>query len=198
MTKPLPPELGRNKARVDKARLAVERLIADHPTTGITNRMLQREAPCDSNHAGTVLSKMTHQGVIHGAHVQGHPKHWFGSAEAAQAWIAATPGIVKPEPVLRPPMLKRAGQAKSFRPAAAHCEPTLKPAGMPAPVTLGKAPRGGEPLVPEGLQVQYCYSPKATARWQLLPEAPDERWPAFAASRPGINPDTGKAWETRA
>jgi len=39
---------------------------------------------------------------------------------------------------------------------------------------------------------------RPTARWQMRQEAPDERWPSFAASRPGIDPATGKAWEGRA
>lgn len=38
---------------------------------------------------------------------------------------------------------------------------------------------------------------RPTARWQMRQEAPDERWPSFAAVPPGVDPVTGKPWERR-
>lgn len=39
---------------------------------------------------------------------------------------------------------------------------------------------------------------RPTAQWQRLELQPDPRYPSFSSMRPGVNPDTGKAWEARA
>lgn len=178
MSKRTPAEPGRTRAKVCQTRATALRLAIERRYLGITNNLVQHEAKCDSNRAGTVLAKMTREGQLHGARVDGYAKHWFITAEVAQTWLQATKPLLKQAPAVRQPM--------------------LKPAGMPAPVTLSKAPRDGEPIVTERTKITRDQRQWPTARWQLLPEAPDERWPSFAASRPGINPDTGKAWETRA
>lgn len=39
---------------------------------------------------------------------------------------------------------------------------------------------------------------RPTAKWQMQQLPPDPRYPSFASMRPGVNPDTGKAWGERA
>lgn len=56
----------------------------------------------------------------------------------------------------------------------------------------------GEPVITADTKITRDTQQRPTARWQMRQEAPDERWPSFAAVRPGIDPATGKAWEARA
>lgn len=97
--------------------------------------------------------------------------HYFTTQAAADAWLDRVGGRdyqARTEPNRRQNITIKRGQALAPRAAAGPVRETIDTTWRP------------------------------TARWQMLTLAPDPRWPAFASARPGVNPDTGKAWEARA
>ena len=69
--------------------------------------------------------------------------------------------------------------------------------GVPANVHIPKPSRqawADRVSDTSGAKLTVCPSPQFSARWQYRMEAPDERWPSFAQSKPGIDPATGRAW----
>lgn len=172
---PRPPRASRCPIRA-----AAERLAAERRYLGITNAELQQETARTSVAVGTVLSKMTREGKLHAGKVDGHLTRWFITAEVAQQYMAATAPKPKPTPTAAQQLV-------------------IKPPGLPAPVTLAPQPRVGEPIHTERTRYTRDTTQRPNSRLEAAPDLPDDpRWPRFAACRPGINPDTGKAWEPRA
>lgn len=168
----------RTRNRVCPIATAIRRLVIERGHLGITNTMLQHETRSDSNHVGTVLAKMTNAGEIHGARLEGLPKHWFANAELAMRWLTANPPQPKPAPTPRPRELQRTAPAHRHRPA----NRTASARHADVPVT-----------VPGHVQVQRVAAPTHDIRYQC---APGER-PAgagFAAAGIGRDITTGQAW----
>lgn len=56
----------------------------------------------------------------------------------------------------------------------------------------------GEPIKNEKTVETRDTTVRPTAQWQRLELQPDPRYPSFSSMRPGVNPDTGKAWGAQA
>ncbi len=56
----------------------------------------------------------------------------------------------------------------------------------------------GEAIRTEKTRETLDTTVRPTAKWQMQQLPPDPRYPSFSSMRPGVNPDTGKAWEPRA
>ena len=56
----------------------------------------------------------------------------------------------------------------------------------------------GEPIKTEKTVETRDTTVRPTAQWQRLELQPDPRYPSFSSMRPGVNPDTGKAWGAQA
>lgn len=99
---------------------------------------------------------------------------------------------------------KVAGAKKAPAPMGARTPHKPKPAPhqnvtfSPPKIDDTRLRPAGEPVITADTKITRDTQQRPTARWQMRQEAPDERWPSFAAVRPGIDPATGKAWEARA
>lgn len=56
----------------------------------------------------------------------------------------------------------------------------------------------GEPVRTEKTIETRDTTVRPAAKWQMQQLPPDPRFPSFASVRPGVNPDTGMAWDGRA
>ena len=56
----------------------------------------------------------------------------------------------------------------------------------------------GEPVRTEKTIEARDTTVRPAAKWQMQQLPPDPRFPSFASVRPGVNPDTGMAWDGRA
>lgn len=86
-----------------------------------------------------------------------------------------------------PPMGKR-----THKPAP-HQNVTFSPPKPP-----DDARPKGEAITTEKTVETRDTTVRPTAKWQTQDLPPDPRYPSFSSMRPGMNPDTGKAWEGRA
>jgi len=168
------PTPRRTRANASSLRAIAERMAAAAGAAGLTNAALQKESGRDGSDVASMLARLTHDGKLFAGKVQGHPKRWFTSAELALAWVGST-------------------KRKNPGPERRQMFVINKPAA-PAPVVLKPNGRSGDPIITARTKITRDTRQWPTARWQLRQEAPDERWPRFAASRPGINPETGRAW----
>jgi hypothetical protein len=92
-----------------------------------------------------------------------------------------------------PPMGARTKRVQPGRPGADML--VRHGTASPPPPSMPKAT--AEPIFTDKTVRTIDDKKRPTARWQLQQEAPDERWPSFAAARPGIDPSTGAAWGAR-
>ena len=162
------------RAKVCAIRVAAMRMAAERGKQGITNALVCAATLRGTVAVGSILAKLTREGALFGVTIPGHMRHWFVSQAMASAWAAATAPLTKPKP--------------------AHQQLARKRPALPAPVRLSPAARLGQPIITE--HTRYTVDARAwpTARWQLQQVAPDKRWPSFAATRPGIDPDTCCPW----
>lgn len=156
----------------------------------------------------------------------GHASAWVDShARACAAAIAAAPAPIAqpapfpdPAPAAAPAVValspaevrsvkihaaKVAGSKKAPAPMGARTPHKPKPAaGQALTITPPKPPEPvkpkGEPIRTEKTVETRDTTVRPTAKWQMQQLPPDPRFPSFASMRPGVNPDTGKAWEGRA
>lgn len=114
-----------------------------------------------------MVHKLTARGLIYVARKFGgnEPGRYFGTEAQAIAWRGVREVPVKIK-------------ARSFR---------------DAPVTITDSGLQGDPITVTA-KITRDTEQRPTARWQVLELAPDPRWPSFSAHKPGVNPDTGKAW----
>jgi hypothetical protein len=151
--------------------------------------------------------------------------HFFSSPASAQAWANDTAGDAAPFPnVAEHNPASAALSADELRSIRIHADKVRGAKAAPPPlgartkrVQPGKPGadmlvKGGTVSPPPPPMPKAAAAPiftdktirtiddkkRPTARWQMQQEAPDERWPSFAAAKPGIDPATGKAWEVRA
>lgn len=87
-----------------------------------------------------------------------------------------------------PPLGKRTAKR------APHQALTITP---PKPPADDARPRG-EAITTDKTVETRDTTVRPTAKWQTQQLPPDPRYPSFSSMRPGMNPDTGKAWEGRA
>ncbi len=178
MTKSTETQPCSTRVNASPLREVAERMAAEAGAVGLTNAALQKESCRDGSQVASMLARLTTAGKLFAGKVQGHPKRWFISADLALAWVCST---------------KRRTPGPERRQMLVINKPAL-----PAPVALSQSSRSGEPIITERTKITRDQRLWPTARWQMRQEAPDERWPRFAASRPGINPDTGKPWSAAA
>jgi hypothetical protein len=121
--------------------------------------------------------------------------HYFSSPASAQAWANDTAATVAPSaaPAPKPPAVKM----KRVKPGRPGVE-LLKKGGTVSPPAPPMPKATAEPIFTDKTIRTIDDKRRPTARWQMQQEAPDERWPSFAAVPPGVDPATGKAWEQRA
>lgn len=135
---------------------------------------------------------LTQAGYLTGVKKPGvRAMRFFSSPAGAKAWaesegIEATPG---PARAAGAP----AKRVKQGRPGADML--VRHGTASPPPPPMPKA--AAEPIFNDKTIRTIDDKQRPTARWQMQQEAPDERWPSFAAARPGIDPTTGAAWEAR-
>ncbi len=160
---------------------------------GLTLQDLERITGENRKKVQTALGHLGDNGEKWSA-VQGK-NEWrhFGTEDQRDRWRAAAGRRVALSELERKTL-----KTNALKREAAHKAPPLgAESGQPV-VKIARRAVGamaeGEPIIPDGLKVQTCYSPAATAKWQLLPEAPDERWPRFAGTPPGMDPSTGREW----
>lgn len=181
----------------------------------------------DELHRGLHIVRVKAPGVRGSRYFRdpGHASAWVDShARACAAVIAAAPvappaPFPEPAPVAAPAVAtltpaevrsvkihaaKVAGSKKAPAPMGARTPHKPKPAaGQALTITLPKPPADtakpkGEAKTDENTVYTLDKKQRPTARWQELELPPDPRFPSFASMRPGVNPDTGKAWEGRA
>lgn len=109
--------------------------------------------------------------------------HFFARPADALAWSqAAVPAPPAPEPPKPPhkpvPTAKQNITFSGPKPAE-----QLKPKG--------------EPVITSDTRVTLDTTKRPNYRHEALQLEPDPRYPSFASMRPGVNPDTGKAWGAR-
>ena len=107
--------------------------------------------------------------------------HWFDTAERAKEWQAMARKRSAPD-------LTAKVVTKAERPVVRE-QPVVS---IKSRAVGAHAP--GEPIVTPKTRITIDSTRRPTARWQMLQEAPDERWPSFAATPLGVNPDTGRPW----
>jgi len=98
---------------------------------------------------------------------------------------------------------KVAGSKKAPAPMGARTPHKPKPAaGQALTITPPKPPEPvkpkGEPIRTEKTVETRDTTVRPTAKWQMQQLPPDPRYPSFSSMRPGVNPDTGMAWDGRA
>lgn len=119
---------------------------------------------------------------------------------AAPAVATLTPAEVRSVEIH---VAKVAGSKKAPAPMGARTPHKPKPAaGQALTITPPKPPEPvkpkGEPIRTEKTVETRDTTVRPTAKWQMQQLPPDPRYPSFSSMRPGVNPDTGKAWEARA
>lgn len=181
----------------------------------------------DELHRGLHIVRVKAPGVRGSRYFRdpGHASAWVDShARACAAAIAAAPAALpapfpEPAPASAPAVAtltpvevrsveihvaKVAGSKKAPAPMGARTPHKPKPAAgqaltiTPPKIDDTRLRPAGEPVITADTKITRDTQQRPTARWQMRQEAPDERWPSFAAARPGIDPATGKAWEARA
>lgn len=125
----------------------------------------------------------------------GFTTHWFLTPDAAAAWVAL--GARPKAPRRRPGRPKKTETVK--RAPAVRAKPGKKQQmqvkAHPAPVLLRPDRRVYEPEFTERTVYIIDTVKRANNRIEAAPALPaDPRWPSFAATRPGVNPETRKAW----
>lgn len=154
------------------------RQVLDHLLTrpeGMTARDgIPFVASHNSDDSWSRLQKMALRGEVFAGTKPGVIKRYFATAEARDAWLASGRGEFRPEPEQRQGLTV----ARNRKPAQKR--------------VIGGA------ITTDRTVWTIDDTPRPTAAWQVLELAPDPRWPSFAATRPGVNPDTGKAWGSRA
>lgn len=132
--------------------------------------------------AYTHVQRLEINGVIYPATHPGnaHVMRWFASPAAAAEWTERQRG--KPAPVIRAKVGKQGAEL------------VAKNHGTVSPAATAKPALRGEAVIPDNVRITRDTTNRPTARWQMQQEAPDERWPSFASTPLGVNPDTGKAW----
>lgn len=99
---------------------------------------------------------------------------------------------------------KVAGSKKAPPPLGARTPKKPKPLAhqnvtfSPPVIDDTKLRPAGDAVITPATKITLDTTQRPTARWQMRQEAPDERWPSFSSVRPGVDPATGKAWESRA
>lgn len=180
----------------------------------------------DELHRGLHIVRVKAPGVRGSRYFRdpGHASVWVDShARACAAAIAAAPvapaaPFPEPAPAAAPAaatltpaevrsveihVAKVAGSKKAPAPMGARTPHKPKPsAGQALTITPPRIddtlmrPKG-EPVITSKTRVTLDTAERPTAKWQTQQLPPDPRYPSFASMRPGVNPDTGKAWEAR-
>jgi len=172
----------------------VRRLVVERGHLGITNKLLQHAAKCDTNRAASVLAAMARNGEIHAAHVPGVVRHWFASAELAMRWKTSTTPPPSPSPRPRQRMVK---MDRIKEPTDAQNVAMVR-RQQPVVTIKGRASNTDTPAtVPASVKPQRGPSVTHDARYQC---APGERpyGAGFAAAGIGRDATTGLAWGQRA
>lgn len=171
------------------ARMAVQR------EDGASIRMLSELDGMPATSAQRHICVMVLDGRLIKASRAGCRARWFTTEAGARLW--------EQQPAMEPSEWVAPGikaWANSTRPRAA--EKVKKPPAINAaiPQRAGVAP--GVVIADvvwieadnSAAKVIVCRGPQFSARYQCSVEAPDERWPSFAKSKPGVDPATGRAW----
>lgn len=112
---------------------------------------------------------------------------------------AAAPAEVRSEEIH---VAKVAGSKKAPAPMGARTPHKPRPAPhqnvtFSPPKPPDEARPRGEAIKTEKTIETRDTTVRPTAKWQTQQLPPDPRYPSFSSMRPGVNPDTGKAWEGR-
>lgn len=122
-------------------------------------------------------------------------------APAAPAVVTLSPAEVRS---IKTHVAKVAGSKKAPPPLGARTPKKPKPLAhqnvtfSPPVIDDTKLRPAGDAVITPATKITLDTTQRPTARWQMRQEAPDERWPSFSSVRPGVDPATGKAWESRA
>lgn len=180
----------------------------------------------DELHRGLHIVRVKAPGVRGSRYFRdpGHASAWVDShARACAAAIAAAPAAPPapfPEPAPAAAPAVAALTADEVRSVAAHQAKVAGSKKAPAPmgartphkpVPTAKQnvtfcpPKPPEQIKPKGEPVRTektietrDTTVRPAAKWQMQQLPPDPRFPSFASVRPGVNPDTGMAWDGRA
>lgn len=160
------------------------------------------------------LGRLTQSGKLTKAKAVGERGfRYFASAEAAHAYTegrkvaaAEAVSVVLQERQLRAQQAQHraaeavrqaAERAEVKRKRAAGLVVCTKPTTTPPKIDGSKLSPQGEPIVTADTKITRDVRQWPTARYQMRQEAPDERWPSFAAAPLGVDPDTGREWVAR-
>ena len=166
---------------------AIIQCLANTPA-GVTGAELTTALKMAHSTAHTHIRKQVDAGKIHmrvGLGLIGRSVRYFTDAAAADAWRDDLDKVplrpVKPAPVKKPQRLPQV-EIRACQPVV-----TLRPAASGARAV-------GDAIITDKTKFTIDTTQRPTARWQLIQEAPDERWPSYAAGKPGTDPETGRAW----
>jgi hypothetical protein len=121
--------------------------------------------------------------------------HFFSSPASAQAWANDTvaapfPNLAEHCPNVATPSARTPHKPKPLP----HQNRTFSP----PKIDDTKMRPAGEPVITDKTRQTLDTIKRPNSRIEAAPPLPpDPRYPSFNSMRPGMNPDTGKAWEGR-
>lgn len=174
-----------NRGRITEAVLST--IAAAHPLP-MTSAEAARLTKYTMNQVSAAMNKAGKAGYCH-VHQSCKGSTLFGFVDVAACEAYGVNQLADDEKrIVRDRNVKHTARANRAIPQAP---------GVPANVVIQKPSKTAwqvREADASGARIIVCPAPAFTARYQYRIEAPDERWPSFAKSKPGVDPATGAAW----